>query len=380
MVDIIECSRIRYPPFESSLKNPQHLPIIENEVVVAEGVEDVESYLEKLPAPTKIGDENNWLVERKLFSIDDGGKRNIIPHFSSLDEREFPSIVERQRVGWYLTPNPIHARARKVITIAVTLLLIALFYQTLEPVLEWLEIIEKPIGSIQIGLLDYPFLIVFVLPFMIFPLLLRVGANLVDLQSQKKFLSNQLEPPTINFSAPPCSDQPLSGEISIDKPLDDWQSLSLKWRVGVLPPSREDALASLGISEGGQPPPGFSTTLPHYWEAGLSDGTGVGEETPMEHHDIRGGLFLRPMRISENGGKQKLPLQGGKFELTPPSSSWSGTQAGSLVRIHWELQVKIGRLHNRPLYWLLPLRVRSGNGPFEISEILIRDGRSEEKW
>jgi len=26
------------------------------------------------------------------------------------------------------------------------------------------------------------------------------------------------------------------------------------------------------------------------------------------------------------------------------------------------------------------LRVRSGNGPFEISEILIRDGRSEEKW
>ena len=148
--------------------------------------------------------------------------------------------------------------------------------------------------------------------------------------------------------------------------------------MGVLPPAREAILEAHGGKEGGQPPPGLSTPLPHYWEEGLSDGTGVGEDTPMEHHGVKGGLFLRPMRICAQGEKQDLGSEGGDFSLSPPKGDWPGTQAGSFVRFHWELLVCIERQHKRPLFWLMPIRVRHGAGPFIIKDISVSDGRIEE--
>ena len=378
MWDIIAQYRVRYPPFESSLKRPEHLPIIVREVVMETDVDNLDEAIKTLPATVRLGSEDSWLVERTLFSVDGNGQRREITSGYSLDKRDFPTLVERQRVGWYLTPDPIHAKARSVITLAVIFLLIALFYQTIEPLLLWGGIIALPVGSVQIGLLDYPFLMVFVVPFMVFPLVLRIAANLRDLRQQREFLHSQPTKPEITFNSEPSSDKPLRGEIRLRAPRADWTGFSVSWRVGVLPPAREVIMEAHGAKEGGQPPPGLSTPLPHYWEEGLSDGTGVGEDTPMEHHDVKGGLFLRPMRICARGGVKDFDIDGGDFTLPPPKGDWPGTQAGSFVRFHWELLVRIERQHKRPLFWLMPIRVRHGAGPFIIEDFSVSDGRIEE--
>ena len=378
MGDIIAQSRVRYPPFESSLKRPEHLPIIVREVVLETAVDDLDETMKTLPATVRLGSEDSWFVERTIFFVDDEEQRREITAGYSLDQRDFPPLVDRQRVGWYLTPDPIHAKARSTITLAVIFLFIALFYQTIEPLLLWSGIITLPIGSVQIGLLDYPFLIVFVVPLMIFPLVLRIAANLRDLRQQREFLSSQPAKPEITFISEPVSDEPLRGTIKLRQPRPDWSGFSVLWRVGVLPPAREAMLEAHGAKEGSQPPPGLSTSLPHYWEDGLSDGTGVGEDTPMEHHGVKGGLFLRPMRICAQGEMQDFGIEGGDFSLSPPNGDWPGTQAGSFVRFHWELLVRIERQHKRPLFWLLPIRVRHGAGPFIINDISVFDGRIEE--
>ena len=378
MWKIIAHSRVRYPPFESSLKNPENLPIVDREVELASSVEDLDLELSRLPAAVKIGSDDSWIIERKIIAIDSEGVRKNITHSSSLDERNFPPIVMEQRIGWYLSPDPIHAASRKWITFAVIYLLAVLFYQFIEPIILFLGIIEKPLGSIQIGILDYPLMIVTVVPLMLLPIILRITANLRDLKQQRMFLSSKPMKPTVKFHNDPISDSPLTGSIRIPNPRDDWEGMSVSWRAGVLPPAREAILEAHGVREGDQPPPGLSTPLPHYWGSGLSDGTGIGEEIPVEIHEVKGGLFLRPMRISETGGAQELPISGGDFKIEPPSGDWPGSQSGSFVRIHWELMIQINRTKKQPLFWLLPLRVRHGEGPFVINEISIKDGRIEE--
>jgi hypothetical protein len=88
-------------------------------------------------------------------------------------------------------------------------------------------------------------------------------------------------------------------------------------------------------------------------------------------------MFLRPMRISQKSEPYPLPLDGGDLQITLPKG-WPGTQAGSFLRIHWELILQINRDTHGPLFWVLPLRVASGAGPFEMPTLKVNDGRSEE--
>ena len=78
----------------------------------------------------------------------------------------------------------------------------------------------------------------------------------------------------------------LNGNKNL-KPKEDWESIKLFWRVGILPPARHKVFAALNCDPSGQPPPGLTTPLPHHWEEGLDDGTGMGEDAPMERHDTR---------------------------------------------------------------------------------------------
>ena len=82
--------------------------------------------------------------------------------------------------------------------------------------------------------------------------------------------------------------------------------MSAHWHVGTLPPAREALIEISERDEGAQPPVGLSTPLPHHWESGLDDGTAGGEDSPIERKDIQGGVFLRPMRFSEEGGESKI--------------------------------------------------------------------------
>ncbi|HJL97305.1 MAG TPA: hypothetical protein QF401_04065 [Candidatus Poseidoniaceae archaeon] len=335
----------------------------------------MEILLEHAPS-FRLGDEENWLIEQRYLLdgelIDDTKLRRECHH---LEDSRPPLIVKKQRRGWYLTPNPIHSVVRNYISKTVIVLLVALGYLFVEPILSSFGIPGIGTGTIRIGLLDYPLLAIVIVPLLFSPLALRVGANLADLIQQRNFLKSSPEPPIIEIIGQPSAGEPL--KIRIDFPVirDDWSGIQITWRVGALPPAREELFRALERGQSMQPPPGLTTELPHHWEIGLDDGTGGGEEAPMEHQEVQGGLFLRPMRVMEFGGRSDI--NDGEILLQAPKLNWPGTVSTELIRIHWEIIVSIQRPKGGPLLWVRPLAV---SHPQESSNIVVlptNDGRTE---
>ena len=349
--------RIRYPPFESSKLDADKIPIVEHSFEIDGPV---------VP-PFQLGRQDSWLVER---TIEGDYETDHIYH------GEVPQIIEKQRTGWYLLPHPVHARARNFINRIVVFLLFCLFYLFSTPIQSSLGIPVFGTGKVRLGLLDYPLLAVVIVPLMLAPIALRVAANLRDLQRQKFFLRNSPPRPKIKVEDIESKDD-LKGEVSIENPLDDWMGMKVSWRVGILPPARHKVFAALGRDPSGQPPPGLTTALPHHWEEGLDDGTGMGEDAPMERHDVPGGVFLRPMRIMSSSKTINIGLEGGDFKLENPMGEWPGTIYGGLVRVHWEMIVHIERKTGGPLLWVEPLTVSHGSESIVNEDILISDGRTE---
>ena len=137
-----------------------------------------------------------------------------------------------------------------------------------------------------------------------------------------------------------------------------------------------DIFQSLKKSLDGQPPPGLSTELPHHWEAGLDDGTAGGEDAPMQRQEVKGGLFLRPMRIMEKGESKPL-IEGQPIQLSPPHPTWPGSVCTELLRVHWECIFKIERKNGGSLLWVQPLKVASPSVRVEFVDLPVYDGRSE---
>tara|TARA_B100000212_G_scaffold342538_1_gene330406 strand:+ start:3183 stop:4262 length:1080 start_codon:yes stop_codon:yes gene_type:complete len=355
MVKILH--RIRYPPFESTKLDASKIPVVEYEF-------DIDG---PVFPPFQLGNENSWLVERIIdgdFEVD------------TKYHGKTPQIIEKQRTGWYMIPHPIHAKARKAISITVIILLSCLFYLFTTPLQTSLGIPTFGTGKIRLGLLDYPVLVVIVVPLMIAPIILRVGANLRDLRRQKFFLKNSPPRPNITIDSTTSGDD-LCGEITIENPLEEWKSMFISWRVGILPPARHKVFSALGLNPDGQPPPGLTTQLPHHWEEGLDDGTGMGEDAPMERHDAPGGVFLRPMRIMSISESVEINIDGGRFKLKKPKGNWPGTVYGGLVRVHWEMIVNIQRDKGGPLLWVEPLVVDHQKTSTINQDLQIFDGRSE---
>ena len=355
MVDIKH--RIRYPPFESSKLDADKIPIVEYSFNVEGPV---------IP-PFRLGNEKSWFVERTIE-----GDYEVDTEYHG----EIPQIIEKQRTGWYLLPHPIHAKARNFINTVVVILLFCLFYLFTTPVQSSLGIPTFGTGKVRLGLLDYPLLAVVVVPLMIAPIALRVTANLGDLRRQKHFLQNSPPRPKITTKLTESGSK-LVGTIKIKERRDDWISMKLSWRVGILPPARHKLFAALKLDPFGQPPPGLTTPLPHHWEEGLDDGTGMGEDAPMERHDAPGGVFLRPMRIMSSSKAVDIDLEGGDFELEKPEGEWPGTLYGGLVRVHWELIVNINRQKGGPLLWVEPLTIIHGKNSIINENLSISDGRTE---
>ncbi len=349
--------RIRYPPFESSKLEPDKIPIVEYSFEIDGPV---------VP-PFSLGSQNSWLVERTIEGDYDLDKEY---------HGTVPQIIEKQRTGWYLLPHPIHAKARKFINQLVIVLLFCLFYLFTTPLQRSWGIPVFGTGKVRLGLLDYPILAVVIVPLMLVPIALRVAANLGDLRRQKFFLQNSPPRPTINIEQIESGNK-LVGDVSIDNPLEDWTDMKVSWRVGILPPARHKVFAALNRDPTGQPPPGLTTALPHHWEEGLDDGTGMGEDAPMERHDVPGGVFLRPMRIMSSSKSVNIGMNGGEIELETPSGDWPGTIYGGLVRVHWELIVHIVRKTGGPLLWVEPLIVLHRDSSIINQNISISDGRTE---
>ena len=370
--------RVRYPPFEPDRFAPETLPIATSMIEIAADVKpaDIVDYLSKQPPSFQLGTEDNWLVEQRyIFENEVFDDSNINRRKGLVDDREIPKIVKRHRQGWYLTPNPVHKAVRQFMSFSVVVLLLSLAYLFIEPILSSMGIPGVGTGTVRIGLLDYPALAIVVVPLLFAPLILRVAANFVDLVSQRKFLNSAPTDPVIHFEGVPTAGQSLQVNVDFKERPENWKAIEVMWRVGILSPAREEVFAALGRSTASQPPPGLTTSLPHHWEIGLDDGTGGGEESPMEHHEVKGGLFLRPMRVMDFGGRQTWATE--TMELDAPPNQWPGTVSTSLIRIHWEIIIRIEREKGGSLMYVQPLTVDHPTEPAMISALPTNDGRTE---
>ena len=362
--------KVRYPPFDHHRWKPESVPIIEEKVHTNLTTEQIKNRYPEFV----IQSEEGWLLERSFVS-DDKDQGNEDPSVL-LDESSFVNLVDQQRNGWYIIPNNLHSVARRLINFAVILLLATLTYLFIEPILSVIGLPSLGTKSIRLGLLDYPILTIVVVPFLLMPLLLRMIANFIDLRKQQEYFKNPAQSPIIQLESQIQSGKPLHGKCIIPERREDWKSVSIHWHVGTLPPSRKALVELSGRKLGEQPPVGLSTPVPHHWEEGLDDGTAGGEDAPMERQDIPGGVFLRPMRFSEEGGEQILG-EDGKFELSPPPTKWPGSVNSELLRIHWELIIKIKRQNNMPLLWVMPIRVQFPLSKVDLDDLVVNDSRTE---
>ena len=362
--------KVRYPPFEHQRWKASSVPIVEERLNVNLTGEQIQNRYPEF----RIESEEGWLLER-TFESKDGTKWSGEP-LQIIDDTEFVNLVHQQRSGWYIIPNNLHSVARRLINFAVILLLATLSYLFIEPILSVIGIPSLGTQSIRLGLLDYPILTIIVVPFLLMPLLLRMIANFLDLKKQQEYFKNPVKSPIMELESTIRSGQPLRGKCIIPERRDDWKSVSIHWHVGTLPPSRSALVELSGRTLGQQPPVGLSTPLPHHWEEGLDDGTAGGEDAPMERQDIPGGVFLRPMRFSEEGGGQVLEEEG-DFELTPPEMIWPGSVNSELLRVHWEIVVKIKRQNKTPLLWVMPIRVEFPTSKIQLQHLRVNDSRTE---
>lgn len=376
MKSLYEIQRVRYPPFEASRWIPEALPVATKRIHLGDyaTADDVlTAHGEHGPA-FMIGKEDSWLLERRY---EYGGEAFQLGELQGRVEQDpFVPLVKRQRRGWYLIPNPIHNILRAFIRAVVVVLLASLFYLFVSPLLLFIGIPVYGLNTIRWGLLDYPALAVFVVPLIFAPLFIRVLANLVELRRQQHFLNKNPPPPSIQFNEPSYADQPLKINIEFSNWSEDWNHVDVLWRVGVLPPAREAVLTELGRASDRQPPPGFSTELPHHWEVGLDDGTAGGEDAPMEIQEAKGGLYLRPMRIMANGESQRW-REDQEVVLDAPSGSWPGSVNTDFLRVHWECILRIDRKKGGALLWVQPLKVGHPRSQIKVVDLPLHDGRSE---
>lgn len=372
--------RIRYPPFEAHRWHPEALPMAKevNHIGDFSTIEDAKQALGQHGPSFQLGEENGWMAQRSYTFR--GETLNVEHEQSFLETKAYTLPVKRQRRGWYLVPNPIHSIVRKYINSAVVVLLFALAYLFVSPVLVWLGLPTYGLDTVRWGLLDYPELAMYVIPLIAAPLLIRIGANLVELRRQNLFLQRGIAHPSVSFGCDTVADQSLSIQVNFSQWEDDWGEVELMWRVGLLAPSRERLLTSLNRSDSSQPPPGLSTELPHHWEAGLDDGTAGGEDAPMERRELKGGFYLRPMRIMAKS--EFIPWKQGESTSLPPiSPTWPGTVTTDLLRVHWECVVKINRKKGGSLLWVQPLRVAHSSKATTTAAFDLHDGRTElDSW
>ena len=368
--------RVKYPPFESYRFKPELLPIAVKKTQINGNVSKDDAYetIRNMPPPFRIGKKSSWLVERRYKFDDETLKLDEQHAQEMLEYVPEDSIVDKQRNGWYLTPNVIHKQARKIMNFSVSILLIALTYLFLEPVLSYWGIPSIGTGRVRFGLLDYPLLAVIVVPILFIPIFMRGGANFSDLIKQRRFLKSQPKPPKINFHSDTTSGGELVATIDFPETKENWKSMSVLWRVGVLPPSREAIMESLGRKEHTQPAPGLTTELPHHWSVDLDDGTGGGEDSPMQTSEIKGGLFLKPMRIMQQS--KIVDVLEGKTTIPAPNGNWPGTIFSPLIRIHWEMIVIIERDNLPELLWVQPLKVKHP-ALFCVTDAVVNSGRTE---
>ena len=356
--------RIRYPPFE-------HYDMISEEIPIIEVILESEN---KPPPPFKIGRENKWFVEWRKINENDEGLKLIRGNVS---KETFPFLM-RTRNGWYIDPDPMHYRARKMIAPAVIILISTLFMRAITPVFSNISFISPILEilnySIRIGELDYPLFLFIAFPIFISPMIFRMIANMRDIKRQNFLISNPIESPDIEIN---------KGEnkikISMEKIPMGLKIIRGRIQVGVAVPERKMILDSQGKKEGEQTIPGMSTALPaRRIASGEELGTGVGESIPMNVADKR-VMMLEPMRVLDPGKWVEMSNKENLLGITleGPEELWPGSIYSGLIAVHWELIIEFLRNDGTKMKWVRPITMDDYHHKIEIENLPVRSGRLE---
>ena len=356
--------RIRYPPFEHYDMIPEEIPIIE---IILES--------ENKPPPAfKIGSEDDWFVEWRKFNDSDNSKKVLK---GDVSKETFPFLM-RTRNGWYIDPDPMHYRARKMIAPAVIILISTLFLRAITPVFSEVSFINPLLEllnySVRIGELDYPLFLFVAFPIFISPMIFRMIANMRDIRRQNNLISDPIEAPDIDI---------IIGENEIDiSMIKSPSSLNIvrgRIQVGIAVPERKMILDSQGKIEGEQTIPGMSTALPARRIASSEElGTGVGESIPMNVADRR-VMMLEPMRVLDPGEWTDLSQieNMNNIKLKGPSDLWPGSIYSGLIAIHWELIIDFLGDDGTKMKWVRPILMENYHHKIEIPKLPVRSGRLE---
>jgi len=356
--------RIRYPPFEHSDMIPNEIPVIE---VILES--------ENKPPPAfKIGDEEEWFVEWR--KVNEGDKKLKLIQ-GQVSQETFPFLM-RTRNGWYIDPDPMHYKARKMIVPAVIILISTLFMRAVTPALSGINIISPLLNtlnySIRIGELDYPLFLFVAFPIFISPMIFRMIANMRDIKRQNNLIKNPIDSPDIEIDR---GENQI--EISINKTPKNLEIIRGRLQVGIAVPERKMILESQGKKEGDQTIPGMSTALPaRRIASGEELGTGVGESIPMNVADRR-VMMLEPMRVLEPGKWVELSDREDevKINLQGPDELWPGSIYSGLIAVHWELIIDFLKNDGTRMKWVRPIIMDDYHHKIEIKHLPVRSGRLE---
>jgi len=355
--------RIRYPPFEHSDMIPSEIPIIEV-ILVSENT----------PPPSfKIGEEKDWVVEWRRIKEGDKGLPKIKGEVS---KETFPFLM-RTRNGWYIDPDPMHYRARKMITPAVVLIISTLFLRAITPAIKEIKYILPILDilsySIRIGQLDYPLFLFIAFPIFISPIFFRMIANMRDIRRQNQLIKNPIEPPEIILEK--SINEIKISKLKIPKEL---QIKRARIQVGIAVPERRMILESQGKNEGEQTIPGMSTALPgRRITTGEELGTGVGESTPMTvaHRRL---MMLEPMRVLSPGVWVDLAERSGDdIILRGPEELWPGSIYSGLIAVHWEIILEFDSNNGTKMKWVRPLIMDNYHHKIDIETLPVKSGRLE---
>lgn len=357
--------RVRWPPFDPET-------IEASEIEVGEVWHDLDGAA--APVDICIGDADGYHIHREVRPEVAG---EVEPWHPSV--YEVPKRIRRARSGWFIAPSAIHRTARRLIEWAVVGIILSIAVHAFEPALVSLGILSGSIaGSVRIGMLDYPTLLLLFFPFFCIPIVVRVAANVWDFRRTRTFLSNQPDMVAVE-SLRTAAGKPFELTISLPEAGADWAAVSARINVGLLHPRRPALLAAYGREEGRQNPPGISTPLLLGNSPQSELGVGVGEGTPLEGPDAE-RLFLSPLPVQISGAPSELDLSpdAQTVEFTLPEGDWPGTRYAPLLAVHWELEIRVERAGKEgPLTWIEPLNVAHTNGSCTIPQMPVQSGRAE---
>ena len=360
---IVEIS-LRWPPFDPNTVRASELPL----------ATEIFRIKDQTPCNIQIGQESGFHIKRTV--TDTKEEHTNLRDWETLTER-IPRRVERERSGWFLLPSKLHRQSRRMIPFAVVGIIASLAIHSFEPALVNWGIVDKSFaGSVRLGLLEYPILLLLFLPIFFIPIMMRLTATVWDFRRTRRFRTELPTAPNISTLNNKCTDSALDVKIGFPEIRDNWKSASAYVQVGLLNPRRPMFLHALGRKEGQQNPPGISTPLSIRQYSHSELGTGFGESTPLEGPDSQ-RLFLSPHPVQKRGEVTNLPLDGGSVTLPMPSGDWPGSEYHPLIAVHWEVIVRIQRQADGPLLYVQPLLLNHDGRDCFIEDMPTQSGRSE---